>query len=129
MSANRLTKPSATMKRKADLRPGFEVFIIGVGSQLHRHGEGDRYRTASGSDRPFGYAVVPTACACAVSRLSSRDDCVPRLNLPPSGSPPMKDSPGPRAIRRLHSGPPSAKLYRESIVEFPRREMPRVCLW
>src|SRR2546425_12791412 len=25
-----------------------------------------------------GYAVVPTACACAVLRLSSRDDCVPR---------------------------------------------------
>src|SRR3989442_11055080 len=28
-------------------------------------------------DRP-GYAVVPTACACAVLRLSRRDDCVPR---------------------------------------------------
>src|SRR5439155_11725197 len=110
MSANRLTKPSATMKRKADLRSGCEVFITGVGSQLHRHGEGDRYRTASGSDRPFGYAVVPTACACAVSRLSSRDDCVPRLNLSPPESPTPKGTQAPRAIRRLHSGPPSAKL-------------------
>src|SRR5438067_1474155 len=125
MSANRLTKPSATMNRKADLRSSFEVFITGFGSQLHRHGEG-RYRTASGSDRPFMDNDLGN-CERA-GRYRSRF-CNAVLNLSQSGSPPLTDSPGPTAIRRPHSGQPSAKLYRESIVEFPLPEMSRACLW
>src|SRR3989442_4730596 len=100
MSANRLTMPSATMNRKADLRSGFEVFITGVGSQSHRHDEGDRYRTASGSDRPFmdnDSRQLRTA-----NRYRSRF-CNALLNLSPPESPTPKGTQALTAIRRPHS--------------------------
>src|SRR5438552_19120547 len=112
MSANRLTKPSATMNRKADLRLAFDISHL-------------RYRTGSGSDR------------IQLSTETKRRPTSPSLplgfgnglNLFQSRSPPLTDSPGPAAIRQPHSGQPSAKLDRESIVELPLREMPRACLW
>src|SRR2546423_1296214 len=39
--------------------------------------ESNRFRAATGSDRP-GYAVVPTAVGFIRALSSSRDDCVPR---------------------------------------------------